>query len=160
MTMHAMKRLAHRPMPRKASGVAIVTAIFLLVVLAGLAVAVVSLTGTQQVTRTQDELGARAYQAARAGMEWALFRQLQDRNFNCAQISTFALPVNTTLSGFTVTVRCEGPSAGFGAAGGGADPTAGRITITSTACNGAPGALCPAPTNSPDYIQRVVRAQL
>ena len=60
MTMHAIKRLAHRPMPRKASGVAIVTAIFLLVVLAGLAVAVVSLTGTQQVTRTQDELGARA----------------------------------------------------------------------------------------------------
>ena len=160
MILHSMKRRAHRPTPRKASGVALVTAIFLLVVLAGLAVAVVALTTTQQVTRTQDELGARAYLAARAGMEWALFRQLQDRSFNCAQTSTFALPANTTLSAFTVTVRCDGPSAGFGAAAGGVDPTAGRITITVTACNGVPGAACPAPTTSPDYIQRVVRAQL
>lgn len=160
MTMHAMKRLAHRPMPRKASGVAIVTAIFLLVVLAGLAVAVVSLTGTQQVTRTQDELGARAYQAARAGMEWALYINQQGGGLNCPRTSTFALPANTTLAAFTVTVRCDAPPAGFGAAGGGADPTAGRITITSTACNGVSGAACPAPTTSPDYIQRVVRAQL
>ena len=145
---------------RKSSGVALVTAIFLLVVLAGLGVAVVSLTTTQQVTRTQDELGARAYLAARAGMEWALFTQLQGGGLGCPSATTFALPANTTLSAFTVTVNCGAPPAGFGVAGGGPDPTANRITITVTACNGPLGAACPAPSNSPDYVQRRVTAQL
>ena len=64
-------------MIRKSGGVALVTAIFLLVVLSGLAVAVVSLTTSQQSAAAQDEQSARAYQAARAGMEWALFISLQ-----------------------------------------------------------------------------------
>ncbi len=145
---------------RKSSGVALVTAIFLLVVLAGLAVAVVSLTTTQQVTRTQDELGARAYLAAKAGMEWALFTQLQGGGLGCPSTNAFALPANTSLSGFTVTVACEAPPTGFGVATGTADPTANRITITVTACNGPLGVVCPAPNNSPDYIQRVLTAQL
>lgn len=144
---------------RKSSGVALVTAIFLLVVLAGLAAAVVSLTTTQQATSTQDELGARAYLAAKAGMEWALFTQLQGGGPGCPPETTFALPANTSLSAFTVTVVCQTPQPGFGVATG-ADPTANRITITVTACNGPPGVRCPAATNSPDYIQRRVTAQL
>jgi MSHA biogenesis protein MshP len=146
-------------MLHKSSGVALVTAIFLLVVLAGLAVAIVSLTTTQQTTSTQDEQGARAYLAAKAGLEWALFRQLQTGDLNCPRTATFAMPRNTTLSAFTVTVSCGAPSTGFGVASG-EDPTAKRITITSVACNGPVGAACPAASNSPDYVQRVVRAQL
>lgn len=146
-------------MLRKSSGVALVTAIFLLVVLAGLAVAVVALTTTQQATRTQDELGVRAYLAAKAGMEWALFTRLQGAGLDCSSPVTFALPANTTLAGFIVTITCE-TSTVFGVAAGSIDPTANRITITATACNVPLAVGCTAPSNSPDYVRRVVTAQL
>lgn len=147
-----------KTMLRKSSGVALVTAIFLLLVLAGLGVAVVSLTTTERTASTQDEQGARAYLAAKAGIEWALFRQLQGGGLGCPTAVTFAMPRGTTLSAFTVTVTCDTPSTGFGTAA--PDGTAGHFTLQSTACNGPLGTACPAPTNSPDYIQRVVRAQL
>ncbi|KQQ40327.1 hypothetical protein ASF61_06035 [Duganella sp. Leaf126] len=146
-------------MLHKSSGVALVTAIFLLVVLAGLGVAAVSLTTAQQGARVQDELGARAYQAARAGMEWALFTHLQGGGLSCASPMTFALPAGSSLSTFTATVTCAA-APGYGVSNGATDPTANRLTITVTACNGRPGEACPAPTNSADYIQRTIRAQL
>ena len=46
-----------------------VAAIFILVILAGLGAFVVSVSTTQNVTLAQDVQGARAYQAARAGIE-------------------------------------------------------------------------------------------
>ena len=147
-----------KTMLRKSSGVALVTAIFLLVVLAGLAVAVVSLTTTQQTTSSQDEQGARAYQAAKAGLEWALFRQLRGGGL-CPATTTFAMPRNTTLSAFTVTVTCAAAPPGYGVATG-TDPTANHFLITAVACNSPLGTACPAPTNSADYIQRQLQAQL
>ncbi|MET0265398.1 MAG: agglutinin biogenesis protein MshP [Duganella sp.] len=146
-------------MHRRSSGVALVTAIFLLLVLAGLGVAVVSLTTSQKTAAVQDEQGARAYQAARAGMEWALFTQLQGAGLNCPANFTFAMPAGTTLSAFTVTVSCTAPSAGFGP-NNPVDASAGHFVITSTACNGPPGVACPGPTNSPEYVQRVISSQL
>jgi MSHA biogenesis protein MshP len=53
---------------RRGTGVGLVTAIFLLVVLAGLAVAMVSLSGVQQAGSALDVQGARAYQEASAGI--------------------------------------------------------------------------------------------
>lgn len=146
-------------MHRRSSGVALVTAIFLLLVLAGLGVAVVSLTTSQKASAVQDELGARAYQAAKAGMEWALFTHLQQGALSCPANFTFAMPAGTTLSAFTVTVACTAPSAGF-VSNNAPDPTAGHFIITSTACNGPLNTACPAPTNSPDYVQRVITSQL
>lgn len=152
-------------MIRRSSGVALVTAIFLLVVLSGLAVAVVSLTTSQQSAATQDEQGARAYQAARAGIEWALFVHLRSGTANplgCPRVQanghTFALPAQS-LSAFTVTVTCTQPADGYGNVGQ-ADPTAGGITITATACNQPGPNGCPNPTPGPDYVQRVIDAQL
>lgn len=150
---------------RKSRGVALVTAIFLLVVLSGLAVAVVSLTTSQQTSATQDEQGARAYQAARAGIEWALFISLQtggglaNNPLGCSGAAwTFGLPAES-LSAFTVTVTCSQPTQGYGATAAN-DPTANHVTITSTACN-QPGATgCPNTAPGPDYVQRVIRAQL
>lgn len=160
---NTMKKSMTTPRLQRARGAALVTAIFLLVVLAGLGVAVVSLTTTQQASATQDELGARARLAAKAGLEWALYRQLVTNNLACP--ATFALPAATqggpgnTLSGFTVTITCTVAPPGFGVATG-ADPTAGHFTITSTACNGPLNGQCPAPSTSPDYVQRVVMARL
>jgi MSHA biogenesis protein MshP len=153
-------------MIRKSGGVALVTAIFLLVVLAGLAVAVVSLTTSQQSAATQDEQGARAYQAARAGIEWALFISLRtagvqaDNPLGCPRSYTLAMPA-PSLSPFTVTVACGARAAGYRALPAGeTDPTAGGIRITSTACNQPAGNVCPNPAPGPDYVQRVIEAQL
>ncbi|HEX5342129.1 MAG TPA: agglutinin biogenesis protein MshP [Duganella sp.] len=144
---------------RKQAGVALVTAIFLLVVLAGLAVAVVSLSGAQQDTAVKDEMGTRAYLAAKAGMEWALFTALQgtgatkfDR-LNCAGgPQTFRLPRGTTLSAFNVTVECSAQGPDYGSAS-----TADHFRITVTACNAA---ACPAANPGADYVQRQITAQL
>jgi MSHA biogenesis protein MshP len=145
------------PSMRRQAGVGIVTAIFLLVVLAGLATAMVSLYTAQQTSSNVDLLGARAYQAARAGMEWGLFRRT--RNGSCAASTRFALPAGTSLSGFTVVVRC--------AASGSASLA--HATITSSACtltdsegncncDGGSGSCVP--SASPDTVNRRVEVQL
>lgn len=154
-------------MIRKSGGVALVTAIFLLVVLAGLGVAVVSLTTSQQASSTQDEQGARAYQAAKAGIEWALYVQLelgrQNGNTNmlgCASTRTFRLPAGT-LAAYTVTVSCGQPAAGYRASAA-TDATAGGVTIRSVACN-QPDQVsgnCPNQTPGAEYVARTIDAQL
>lgn len=147
MTMPAFSRLAAR---RRSAGLGLVTAIFLLVVLAGLGVAMVTVFTSQQQSSGLDVQGARAYQAARAGIEWGLFQQL--RNGSCAASSTFALPADSVLSGFTVTVTCKAS---------GADPLM-RHVLEATACNQPAGdGTCPnGATNSPDYVQRKVEVEL
>jgi MSHA biogenesis protein MshP len=155
------------PTLRKSAGVALVTAIFLLVVLAGLAVAIVSLTTAQQASSVQDIQGARAYQSAKTGIEWALYQALQtgagtpSANLGCAAGATysFGMPSNTSLSAFTVTVTCTAPANAFGD-GTVNDPTAGHFRITATACNQPAGGACPNPTPGADYVQRVITAQL
>lgn len=83
--------------PERFRGFAIVSAIFILVVLAALAGFVVSLTATQSITFAQDIQGARAYLAARAGVEWGLYRWLVD-----GTCTTTGAP--TTIDGFTITM--------------------------------------------------------
>ena len=50
------------------------SAIFLLVILAGLAAFLVHISTTQSITSAQDIQGARAYHAARAGVDWGLYQ--------------------------------------------------------------------------------------
>lgn len=148
---------------RRAAGIGIVTAIFLLVALAGLGVAIVSVVTSQQASATQDQQGARAYQAARAGLEWALWRALRSgagagpsASLGCPKAAgagyTFALPANTTLSAFSVTITC-GANAGLA---GGTE----HFWIRATACNQPGASGCPNASKGPDYAQRVVEAQL
>jgi Tfp pilus assembly protein PilX len=58
------------------SGFLLVTAIFLLVVLAALGAFILTISGTQQTSSALDVQGSRAYQAARAGIEWASYQLL------------------------------------------------------------------------------------
>jgi MSHA biogenesis protein MshP len=159
----------------KSAGIAIVTAIFLLVVVAGLVVAIVSLTTTQQDASAKDLQGTRAYLAARAGIEWALYQGLQPQGAQQTLQPSTALgcnpasppPVNVTvpaatLSAFRVTLRVTCDQWVSGIAGGGPnDPTAYHVFIESTACS-QPGAdgFCPNASPGPDYVQRRVTAQL
>ena len=156
--------------PERQSGFSVVAAIFLLVVLAILAVIIASVTGLQQASSQLDILGARAYQAARAGMEWGAYQVLDPNNnlnaLNCdggvgAPPNMSACPVSPTnltgLSGslapFTVTVTCAMT----------ADTTEGNrnvrtFTITATACNQA--GPCPAAPASAEYVERQIQATL
>lgn len=128
------------------AGVGIVTAIFLLVVLAALAIAMVSVFTAQQATSALDVMGVRAYLAARAGAEWGVHRQRVGGA--CEPGVSFPLAADSTLSTFRVTVVC-------GQVNQAAIPIK-RFRVTSTACNQPAGGVCPNPNPGPDYVQRVV----
>jgi len=155
--MHAIRSSFHPRRLRRSAGVGIITAIFLLVVLAAIGVAAVRVFTAQQVTSSLDLEGARAYQAARAGIEWGLFQQL--RNGSCLQERSFTLPSDSVLSRFTVTVTCTpvpGP-----ADSNGSSANTDRWRIQSIACNQPNSGKCDdQPGNSPDFVQRRLEVQV
>lgn len=161
-----MKRMTgsfHPRRLRRSAGIGLVTAVFLLVVLAAVGVAAVRMFGAQQAGSSLDLDGARAYQAARAGIEWGLFQQL--RNNSCANAS-FAMPLDSVLGNFTVTVSCAAIAGPAPAAGSSAPPTT-RWRIVSVACNQPVGGRCldprdptDNPGNNPDFVRRRLEVQL
>jgi MSHA biogenesis protein MshP len=142
---------------RRQAGVGVVTAIFLLVVLAGLGAAMVSLYLAQQSSSNVDLLGARAYQAARAGMEWGLFRQT--RNASCAPSTRFAMPAGSSLAGFTVVVRCTA-SGSASLAHATISASACNLTDSEGNCNCDSGNTTCKPSTSPETVNRRVEVQL
>jgi MSHA biogenesis protein MshP len=128
---------------RPEKGFATITVIFVLVVLAGLGVALVTIFGAQQRSQANDIQGMRAYEAARAGIEYGLYQALQ--NNSCAT-TTFAL--GDLLTGFSVKVQCTGGTS-YTDTG-----TLKIYQVTATACNSA---ACPAgPADG--YVERELRA--
>lgn len=111
---------------RRQRGFAIVAAIFILVVLAALAGFVVSVSSTQHLTFAQDIQGARAYQAARVGVEWGIQNWLKtapslasncpDTQIPPAVVGTAATQTlsfaDPELSGFQTEVRTRRHSSG------------------------------------------------
>ncbi len=134
-------------------GFAIVTAIFLIVILAALAAFSVSVFRVQQAGASLDLMGARAFQAAQAGIDWGAW---QVNGGTCAAITPLAgLP--GVLGEFTVTVTCviQGPYTEGG------PPTRSVFTLTATACNQpAGGGICPNPTPLDGYVERQIRGMV
>src|SRR4030067_2020097 len=62
--------------PRSSKGFSLVSAIFLLVVIAALGTFAMTLSTTQHQSAALDVMGARGYQAARAGVEWGAYQVL------------------------------------------------------------------------------------
>ena len=123
---------------KKMHGVAIVAAIFILVVLSALGAFIVSISTTQQVGSALDVQGVRAYQGARAGLEWGLY-QAQAAG-NCpgtltvlsatvtASTNSFVPSAGaTSLAGVTLTVICTKTT------DSNSGPTV--FSLTATACN-------------------------
>ncbi len=137
-------------------GFSLVTGIFLLVILSALGAFMVMFTGLQQNTVQNDVLGVRAYYAARAGLNWAMYRALEPDNLTPAAPPSFpACPAGTintmqgSLAPFTVIVTCDSRD----------HTEASRFIrvyqITATACNQA--ACVVAPTVPPaGYVERRV----
>lgn len=151
----------HHRRLRRCAGIGLVTAIFLLVVLAGLAVALVGISGGQQSASALDVQGARAHLAARAGIEWALYQRLQNpAAFPCDQATptSFALPATSTLNGFFVSITCVSFDLPLGApTGSGSEVGQRRMTIQSTSCNRPPVNSQCSPSNNPDYVEREIQ---
>jgi MSHA biogenesis protein MshP len=117
---------------KRARGFAIVSAILIVVVLAALGAFIVNISSGQQIGSALDVQGVRAYQAARAGIEWGLYNQKIAGA--CAAATNF-VPPSATLSGFTVSVTCVATADANGG------PTI--YTLTSTACSRPNGGVCP-----------------
>ena len=129
-------------------GFSIITAIFLIVVLAVLGVAILLVASFQHSSSAVDVQGARVYQAARAGVEWGMFQVVDPGNIvsgptalpGCFAISTFS-PAGT-FSGASATVSCTvAPATEL-------DRNLNVYLITSTAKLG--------PVGSPNYVERQI----
>ncbi|MEA5097068.1 MAG: hypothetical protein VB032_00840 [Burkholderiaceae bacterium] len=149
-------------------GFALVTAIFLLVVLAALGAVMVTLATVQHTTAAQDIQGSRAYHAARVGIDWAIYRIMVPENTNpqtpptppstytpradCSFIPATSTTgnlgtLNGSLNGFVVNVTCSG---GTDIAEG--DNTIRVFTLTSPATFGAGGTV--------DRVERQISATI
>lgn len=138
--------------PRASAGFGAIAAIFVLVVLASLAAAIVRLGQSTQTGSAQDILGARAWAAARAGTDWGLYQALRGSWTNCSGASqTLDLRADT---GMRVTVSCSSILYNEGENTSGAAQTLRVYTVNAIACNST--STCPDNTRAvqPGYIER------
>lgn len=141
------KRMAQR-------GFSIITAIFLLVVLGGLGTMMVTFFVAQQQSSALDVMGSRAYQASRAGIEWAAFKvNQQSAGAQWVGCGTLVPPLFSAgdlggdLSPFSVTLACSAASATEAAS------TIWVYNLTSTASFGGLA-------GSSDYVARVISVKM
>jgi len=94
-------------------GFSMISAIFLLIVIAALGTFAVTLSSTQHQTALLDILGSRTYQAARAGIEWGAYQVVPGSALDFASScrangnsSNTISPLAGTLANCTVTVNC------------------------------------------------------
>jgi MSHA biogenesis protein MshP len=124
--------------PARAAGSALITAIFLILVVVALGASMVSLSTVQQDTAVKAVLASRVYYGAKAGLEWAVQRVITDaappaRCTGGTFPATFS-PAGDGLSGVSVTVTCASSQHGAGT-------TSFTYYITSTATTGSLGTL-------------------
>lgn len=143
-------------------GFSIVTAIFLLVVLSFLGIAMVSFSTAQHQSSALDVMGSRAYQAARTGVEWAAFHVANTASGVAWAGCTAASPATTlgagtasplpgTLAPFTVDVYCS--TAAVSEVGASPSGNIWIYDITASAVTGG------APAD-PGYVERVISVRM
>jgi MSHA biogenesis protein MshP len=129
---------------RRSRGFALILALFLIVTLAAIGAYMLTVSNVQVETGVMDEQGARAYQAARAGIEWGAYQVLQNpagtfATTNCVAgtggaVQDIALPNLSpdpaNPNPFRAQVKCQlfGPETEAGT------PVR-TYRITSTGCN-------------------------
>ena len=148
--------------PKQQHGFGAIAAIVVLILMAALAAAIVSLGATQSTTAAQDVLAAKAWQAARAGNEWGLYQIKPTINGNWAgattPCSTAAQTKTLDLSaatGFNVTITCTPYPYNEGESSPGVPLVIRAYRIVATACP-APAVSCPnnAGAASANYVER------
>jgi MSHA biogenesis protein MshP len=138
-------------------GFGAIAAIVILVILAVLAASIVSLGTAQQTSSALDLMSAKAWQAARAGNEWGLYKALHGEDWdgvatNCntaARSATLNLVADT---GFQVSVSCASWLYNEGESSPGTARTLRVYRIQAVACPAAP---CPSADGSGfAYVER------
>lgn len=129
-------------------GFALPAAIFLLVVLGGLAAWLTSLTQATLAESNLELEGERAYQAARAGLEAGIYAARVGGSCTARNID-----FDGNLDRFTASVACATHTADEGGI------TIVLYEITSVACNEPSGGACPNTAPAlPEYAERHMRA--
>ena len=141
---------------RRQGGFVLVLAVFMLVSLASIAAYLLTISNLQVQGAVRDELGARAFQSARTGIDWGAYQILrapaQPFAATCAAgTSTQTIALTGELGGFSVAVSCQA----------GAAQTEGAnsyraYSITATGCNQA---ACPG-TAGATYVERQLKISL
>jgi MSHA biogenesis protein MshP len=136
-------------------GFSLVSAIFLLVVLAALGAAMVTFSTTQNQSIAMDVLGSRAYQAANAGIEWAAYNIELSPGVSSPAATVFS-PTGTALAGdlapFTVVVGYTAVAQSDAVTAGSGVVSVWSYAIAASAAYGSPGA--------PNYVERVINAKM
>lgn len=101
MTLHHSPSIRHGQ-----RGVSLVAAIFLLLLLAGLAAFMANILSVTHTNLAADIGGSRAYQAARAGAEWGMFQLDPDGAAAALPTCAGAAAALNTIPGHTVAVTC------------------------------------------------------
>jgi MSHA biogenesis protein MshP len=140
-------------------GFGAIAAIVILVILAVLGAAIVSIGTTQQMTSAQDVMSAKAWQTARAGNEWGLYKALKGQDWGGAGTLCDTASRTATLdlraeTGFAVTITCDSWGYNEGESVPGTPRQVRMFRIRAVAC---PAAACPV-TNSTvaaaGYVER------
>ncbi|WP_205230119.1 hypothetical protein [Azospira oryzae] len=143
---------SNRTLSHCQSGVSIIAALFLLLLFASLAIYMLWITSSMHRGVTQDVLGAQAYQAARSGAEWGLYRLLRDGQ--CAG-ETPVVFSGSGLMNFTASVTCRATA---NTKELDSSTSVKVYEIESIACNHPVGGSCRSiAANGADYVERQVR---
>jgi MSHA biogenesis protein MshP len=156
--MKFMSTISPRNFPLRRSfqsGFSIVTAIFIIVILAALGAFMVTIGSSQQIGLAQDVSGVRMLQAARTGTEWGIYQVLNTtgafRTSCNTGSATASLPALQNMNGITVKLDCNSTAYTEGSS------AFRSYKITATACNNA---ACPntAATLPGLYVERRLTA--
>jgi len=130
-------------------GFSIVSAIFLLVVLSFLGVAMTTFSTAQNQSAAMDVMGSRAYQAARAGVEWAAYHVANASGAWGGCAAGMPVVVAGDLAPFSpVTVNCSAAAYLEGA-------TTIQIYDVSAVAQ-TTGSVA----GNPDFVQRIISVKL
>lgn len=90
----------------RSKGFTLITALFLLVVVAALSVYMLNISSVQHSTLVYSVQGARAMQGARTGLEWGIHQAMSTPS-NCPATTTFNTSGAGSLDMFNISVSCS-----------------------------------------------------
>ena len=134
-----------------ARGFTMVAALFVLIVLAALGAALSQISVRQHLGSAAEIEAARAFQSARAGLEWASFQVLRNPAPPAAAPACFGATSFSAagLGSYTVTVNCARTLASDGAT------ALAFYHLSANACKAPSGGACPTSgTPTPTYVER------
>lgn len=147
-------------------GFALMAALFIIVTLAAIGVYLLTISTGQVAAATQDEQSARAYQAARTGVEWGAYQLLRNSAAGFGSTCTTAGTASQTLSlgalgsgsatvGYFAEVSCTRIATEAEAA---VQVEVYRLSVTG--CNRSPCTPAPAVPADALYVERQLQLTL